>query len=176
MQEASENISQASTVNQEVAQNISGVRDTADQITNRCLEVREYTHELNKLTKVMEQSIKHVDVGTPLFDIGMVKTAHLNWKIQLEAVLEGRTKIQADNVPDHHSCVFGKWYDNAQGEFTNNPLFKEIAVHHKAVHGTVKEVVSLYNKNKKKAAQTKLADFEAARHELFRLLDELYVS
>ena len=176
MQEISENISQASAVNQKVTKDISIVRDTTSQITNRCLEVQAYAHELNNLSKVMSDSIGHIDLDPPIFDIGTVKTAHLNWKIHLQAVLDGRTKMHADKVTDHHNCAFGKWYDNAQGGFVTNALFKKIATPHKTVHDTAREIVGLYNQNKPEAAQAKLRDFETARKELFRLLDELYLS
>ncbi len=176
MHEVKENISNASTVNLEVTREIVTVRDTTDQITNRCLEVRQYAHELTKLSESMGESISHEDFGIPLFDIGAVKTAHLNWKIQLEAVLEGRKKMEADKVVDHHNCLFGKWYDNVQGEFTQSPLFAEIDIHHKAVHATAREIIGLYNQDKPEAANARMADFEKARVELFRLLDELYVS
>jgi methyl-accepting chemotaxis protein len=176
MQEISENISQASAVNQEVTKDISIVRDTTDQITNRCLEVQEYAHELNNLSNIMTDSISHIDLDPPTFDIGTVKTAHLNWKIHLQAVLDGRTKMQADKVTNHHNCAFGKWYDSAQGGFVSNPLFKKIAIPHKTVHDTAKEIVGLYNQNKPEAAHAKLRDFETARKELFQLLDELYLS
>ncbi|MCB2181041.1 MAG: CZB domain-containing protein [Desulfobulbaceae bacterium] len=176
MREVKENITQASEVNLQVAGDIVTVRDTSDQITNRCLEVREFAHELKKLAHFMDMSISNESSATPLFDIGAVKTAHLNWKINLEAVLEGRKKMEADKVVDHHNCVFGKWYDSAQGEFTNSPIFKAIDVHHKAVHATAREIISLYNQNKPEAAQARMTNFEKARMELFRLLDELYVS
>ncbi|WP_228130044.1 methyl-accepting chemotaxis protein [Desulfocapsa sulfexigens] len=176
MQEISENISQASVVNQQVTKDIVTVKDTTDQITNRCLEVKAYAHELNELSHTMSDSVGHIDIGPPLFDIGLIKTAHLNWKIQLEAVLEGRKTMHVDQVSDHHNCALGQWYDTIQGEFTTSPLFKKIESPHKAVHATAKEIVSLYNQKKTKAAQAKLENFEAARKELFRLLDELYLS
>jgi len=176
MQEISENISQASAVNQDVAKSITTVRDTTDQITNSCLEVKEYAHELKVLSKVMRDSASHIDIEPPKFDIGAIKTAHLNWKIQLEAVLDGRKKLQADQVTDHHNCSFGKWYDTAKDSFTSTALFKEIAGPHKDVHSIAKKIVSLFNQNRHEAAQAKMRDFEDARKKLFRLLDDLYMS
>ncbi len=176
MQEISGNISQASQVNQEVARDIVRVRDTTDQITNRCLEVREYSHVLNDLVHVMAQSVSHVQVEPALFDIGSVKTAHLNWKINLEAVLEGRKIMQADEVTGHHECMLGKWYDAAQGDFTKTAAFKQIESPHKTVHDTARQIVSLYNQKNTSAAREKLKEFESAREKLFALLDELYLS
>lgn len=174
IQEVNENVSQATQVNNGVAQSISAVRNKADNITNRCLEIREYSRELEGITSEVQNKIKSVKISSPLFDIGTVKTAHLNWKIQLEAVLEGRVKMPAEEVTDHHSCVFGKWYDNVAGELAKKPIFVEINAHHKAVHSTAKEIVFLYNQNNESLAQSKLTDFEKSRKQLFTLLDELY--
>ena len=176
MQEISTNISQASQVNQEVVKDIIKVRDTTDQITNRCLEVGEYSHVLNDLVCAMAQLITHVQVEPALFDIGAVKTAHLSWKINLEAVLEGRKKMQTNEVTGHHDCMLGKWYDSAQGDFTETQLFRDIEAPHKAVHDTAREIVSLYNQKNTTAAREKLKEFEDARKKLFELLDSLYMS
>ncbi|WP_020585734.1 methyl-accepting chemotaxis protein [Desulfobacter curvatus] len=174
--EISSNISQASQANQGVAGDIVRVRDTTDQITNRCLEVREYSHVLNDLVYAMDQSVSHIQVKPPLFDIGTVKTAHLNWKINLEAVLEGRKLMQPEEVTGHHDCILGKWYDSAKGDFTQMQSFKDIERPHKAVHDIAREIVSLYNQKNETAANEKLKEFENARKELFTLLDDLYLS
>lgn len=176
MQEVNENVSQASAVNQEVTERITVVRDEVDSIVNSCLEIREYSHELSNLSSDITSKIEHINLPAPLFDIGAVKTAHLNWKIKLEAVLEGRVKMPSEDVVDHHSCVFGQWYDRASGEFTKSQLFKEINTYHQQVHGIAKEIVALYNKGQETTAQAKLTEFEQARITLFELLDRLYVS
>lgn len=174
MQEVTENISQVSTVNQDVAENIARIRNSMDDIANHCLEVVACSHESLGLSQKMIKVMEKINIGPARFDIGAVKSAHLQWKMRLEAVLEGRKKMNADDVTDHHSCLFGKWYDNAQGEFTTSPAFKEIARHHEMVHSTAREIVALYNNNAMSEAKNKLQSFETSRHELFRLLDDLY--
>lgn len=176
IQEVNENVSQATQVNNGVTQSINRVRNKADNITNLCLEVREYSRELDLMTKEIKTKLENIDAAPPPFDIGTVKTAHLNWKIKLEAVLEGRVKMPADDVVDHHSCIFGKWYDHVEEELAKKPIFVEINKHHKAVHDIAKEIVTLYNENKESLAQSKLSDFEKSRKQLFNLIDELYES
>ena len=176
IQEVTDSISQLSAANQEIAQNTNKTRETGDHITDQCLEVSAYSHEQKELAEIMVESTKHIKIVSPPFDIGAVKTAHLSWKIQLESVLSGRKKIDATSVPDHHNCAFGKWYDSAQGEFTSSVAFKEILSHHKVIHKSVIEAINFYNNNDIDAAHSKLADFEVSRIELFRVLDELYLS
>lgn len=175
IQEINSNIMEASAVNQEIAKSITTVRDTTDQITNRCLEEKVFAHELDGMYEDMKKSTSHVSLDSPVFDISSVKFAHLKWRINLEAVLEGRKKMSADEVIDHHHCEFGKWYDNVDSELVDNVIFKEIKNVHKSVHSTAREIVMLYNNDKFESAQQKLNEFEKVRVELFNLLDKLYL-
>lgn len=175
IQEVSENLAQASSATEEIAQNTGKTRLAADQISNHSLEVTAYSHELTQLAETMANSSSDIDTGTAPFDIGAVKTAHLSWKIQLEAVLHGRSKLQPEQIPDHHTCAFGKWYDNVQQEFSHSQVFKDIAAHHKAVHVSVIEAVKCYNSGNIEGAKKHLAGFEEARLQLFEGLDKLYL-
>ncbi|MDH4318512.1 MAG: methyl-accepting chemotaxis protein, partial [Desulfobulbaceae bacterium] len=176
MQDVNENLVQATSVNQELARDMTRLRDINDQIANRCLEVREYAHELVKLSGLMTASTDHIEVPAPLFNIGSIKSAHLNWKINLEAVLAGRKKINPEDVSTHHQCEFGKWYDNAKGDFTAGEVFKQINVHHKNVHALAKEIVSYNVQGNVSKARGQLGKFEEERVKLFGLLDQLYLS
>ncbi len=176
IQEVNENIAQAASVNDEVAKEVSMVSSTADDIAVHSIELQEFAKELNGIADNMNQSAKQFTFTQIPFEIGAIKSAHLQWKLKLEAVLVGRRRMQAEDVVNHHDCQFGKWYDSATGDFTKSDLFKAMAVPHKMVHETAMEIIHLYNKDMTEEAQRKLADFEAARVELFRLLDELYLS
>lgn len=88
------------------------------------------------------------------------------------------TEIAAnsDQVPDHHQCDFGKWYDNAPAELQKLPAFKEVDIYHERVHATVGKVIAAHNDGKSDLATRELDAFEAARKSLFAQLDELYLS
>ncbi|MDH3347844.1 MAG: methyl-accepting chemotaxis protein [Desulfobulbaceae bacterium] len=176
MVEVNDNLVQASAVNQEVARDMSQLRDITDTITDKCLEAREYSHELTKLSQLMVKSTDHIEVPSPLFNIGSIKSAHLNWKINLEAVLAGRKKINPEEVTTHHQCELGKWYDNAKGDFTSGHVFIQINVHHKNVHELAKEIISLNVQGNAVKARAQLTKFEDERGKLFDLLDQLYLS
>ncbi len=86
------------------------------------------------------------------------------------------TIMQADEIPNHHQCDFGKWYDNAPAELRSLPVFEEMGVHHEAVHKKVMEAVEHFNKKNSTAAEASLSQFEVERKNLFTKLHELYVS
>ncbi|MBU1061087.1 MAG: cache domain-containing protein [Proteobacteria bacterium] len=170
------NVAQASVVNQSVVDDIIQLQKAAAVIAENCLETKEFSREMNKISEYLSRMVAEFDLGEEKFDIAKVKEAHLAWKKRLEAVLQGRKKMQPDEVVAHTHCEFGKWYQSESGGiFTNLPLFQEIGRHHEAVHTIAREIVSLYNQDKKQAATDKLKLFENERKALFDRLDALYI-
>ncbi len=169
------NLSEVSAAAHDIGKNTSQTRTTADDITNQSMETKAYSHELGKLVAAAREGTAHIQTGPVPFDIGAVKTAHFNWKIQIESVLNGRTTLSPEKIPSHHECDFGKWYAQAKKDFTDSAVFRKMGEHHEAVHLMVEEAVTAYNNKNINAAHTKLAEFENARIQLFRSLDNLYL-
>jgi methyl-accepting chemotaxis protein len=176
MHEVTENISQASAVNGEVARDIARVKKEAEKVASGSSDVKELAAEMKTNAEALSRLLDNFTFNQPLFDIGRIKDAHFNWKMKLTSVLSGYTTIDSKQIPDHHQCEFGKWYDNAPKELASLPIFNEIGVHHEAVHRRVIEAVELYNSNNKSGAHRKVEEFEVVRKQLFDALDQLYVS
>lgn len=174
MQEITENLSQASTVNSDVARDIAMVKIEADKVAASSSDVKELAVEMQHNAESLAQLLDQFRFKQPVFDIGQIKDAHFNWKMRLTSVLSGYSTIDLSEIPDHHQCAFGKWYDNAPAEISSLELFKEIGNYHEAVHQNVTEAVKLYTDGNTNAAQRKVADFEKVRKLLFQALDDLY--
>lgn len=178
--EIAENVGQVAqgiqVVNKDVAGDIIQLQKTARLIAENCLETKEFSREMNKISAYLNKMVEAFDLGEEKFDIAKVKEAHLAWKQRLEVVLQGRKKMQPDQVVAHTHCEFGKCYQG-QGAavFTNLPLFRDIGSHHEAVHTIAREIVDLYNQGREKEARDKLMMFEEQRKALFDKLDELYI-
>ncbi len=175
IQKIKQNLTEVSAAAQDIGKNTSQTRTTADDITNQSMETKAYSHALGNLVTAAREGTDHIQTGPVPFDIGAVKTAHFNWKVQIESVLNGRKTLSPEKIPNHHECDFGKWYANAKKNFTDSAAFKEMGKHHEAVHLTVVEAVTAYNNNDTDTAHTKLAEFENARVQLFTSLDKLYL-
>jgi len=176
MQEVTENIAQASTVNGEVARDIATLKVESEKVAAGSSDVRELAEEMKYNAQLLEKILQSFSFRQAQFDIGRIKDAHFNWKMRLTSVLNGYTVIDAKEIPNHHQCEFGKWYDNAPKTLSSLPVFKEIGVYHEEVHRRVIEAVDLYNANNPSAARHKVEEFEAARKKLFKRLDELYMA
>jgi len=175
IQEINENIAQVSTVNGQVTQDIVKVKTEADEVAAHSSDIRELAAEMLANATALDNLVAHFTIRNEKFHIGDVKAAHFDWKMKLSSVMAGYQHINEDEVPDHHQCSFGKWYDNAPSELSNVPVFNRLGVHHEAVHKKVREAISLQNQNNTSDAHQKINEFESERKQLFADLDELYI-
>ncbi len=176
MQEVNENIAQATMVNRDLTEDITRIQKEAEGVASVSSDISELATEMNTNTMQLKKMVNGFKVKEEAFNIGKVKAAHFNWKMRLTAVLKGHQILQVGEIPNHHQCDFGKWYDNAPERLTSLSVFKEIGVHHKAVHLKVAEAVEHYNNKNSTAAESSIREFEVVRKQLFEKLDEMYVS
>lgn len=176
MQEVTGNIAQASVANDEVSRDIVVVKNESMAVAANSSDVKELAMELKTNAAALDILLNNFNFKPAQFDIGKIKDAHFNWKMRLTSVLSGYVSMDSKTIPNHHQCDFGKWYDNAPDIIKTHPLFKEIGVHHEAVHRKVAEAVDLYNMNNIAAARNKVEEFEEVRKNLFTSLDEMYIS
>ncbi len=174
MQEVNENIAQAAAVNNEITADIASVKVEAEGVAAASLDIKELAIESKTNVHELAELLTQFTFKPPVFDIGKVKGAHFNWKMNLTAVLNGHKHIQPADVPDHHQCEFGKWYDAAPPELVAHPAFKKLGEHHKDVHSNVVTAIELYNSEKVDAAHAQVKEFDSVRKNLYMSLDELY--
>jgi methyl-accepting chemotaxis protein len=74
----------------------------------------------------------------------------------------GSDNWKSAEVPDHHSCRLGKWYDGIRDEtIRNHPAFKALIGPHERVHSIAR-----------KALEAAAAENTSAMIEALRMLDE----
>ncbi len=176
MQEVNENIAQATAVNKDVTRDVADIQVKAHGVAASSIDVRELSAEMNHNAAGLENVILQFVIEQARFNIGKIKAAHFGWKMKLTSVLNGYQQMQSADVPNHHQCDFGKWYDNAPEDLAALPVFKQLGVHHENVHKKVMEAIDAYNSDDKLRASILMEEFEQSRLELFKHLDELYLS
>ncbi len=176
MEELNQNFAEASTVNAEVTKEIGQIKGEAEDVTAHSLDVRELSQEMKNNGEGLKAIIKQFRVKDEKFEIGKIKKAHFDWKMRLALVLNGFKHMQPKEVPNHHQCDFGKWYDNAPESLRTLPVFAEIGRHHEDVHSKVMEAVTQHNQGHSDKADLKVQEFEISRKLLFKGLEELYIS
>ena len=70
---------------------------------------------------------------------------HRNFVIQVLAEVDARTpSLQASQVPDHHQCSFGLWYDGRGREALSAlPAFQALEAPHARVHALARELLGV---------------------------------
>ncbi len=170
-----DNISQAFKANTEVTREIHGISSQSETVAANCQDVAEVGEEMLTNVRALNDMIGEFKINPGTFDIAAVKIAHFKWKIQLSAVLSGYKQIQPQDVPDHHACDFGHWFDSAPERLSREPVFKEIGTFHQAIHQKIREIIELFNQNDPKGAKEKLNEFESIRSQMFDDMDRLYI-
>ncbi len=176
IQEVNTNVAAGSAVANDISKEISEVNMSADEIAARSSRVNISARDLQKLADRFTQITNKFKLSDAAFDIGAVKSAHLQWRSRLEGLLHGRQALRPEEVSNHHECAFGKWYDGSGSQMLKTiPVFSVVGQHHEKVHAYARQIVDLqYSGDKQKAAGL-MNSFEEEREKLFLALDELYL-
>ncbi len=98
-------------------------------------------------------------------DVETAMLAHQNWKLRLEAYLEGNSTevFSPEVVCFDDRCDLGKWIHSAgQSRLGRFPGFTALMGHHKMFHYAASNVVSLYQAGKHTEAKKMLySQFES---------------
>lgn len=110
--------------------------------------------------------------GTAILEIA--KNDHILFKKNIADILIGRKKMDADALPNHHTCRFGKWYDQVQDKTVSEKnSFRAILEPHKKVHEFGRQVILLKNKGEHDAAMKMMDELAHASDEVVAALDVL---
>lgn len=104
----------------------------------------------------------------------MAKIDHTLFKKRIVDTLMGRVELKAEQVPDHHNCRLGKWYDTVDiPVLKSTPDFAALVAPHKRVHDAAKTALMHHAQNRPADALAALNDLNDASREVLRLLDGL---
>ena len=156
----------------EIARNINEVAGFAMESKTQVETVLNRMSSINNMmTKTAQQWF---DADNPRSMCEITKIDHILFKKRIIDTVMGLMQMTADDIPDHHHCRLGKWYDsiNAQ-EMDNIPAFSELAGPHERVHAAGKKALDAFNTGYRKEAFTAIDEMNAAGEEVFALLDRI---
>jgi methyl-accepting chemotaxis protein len=109
--------------------------------------------------------------------LNKAKSAHLIFIGKIKSHLDGSARIDADTLPSHQTCAFGKWYQGKGHESCGDLAhFRDIDAPHAKVHDLGKQTISAYNAGDKNKALHLCEEMVAASKVLIGILDELEIS
>lgn len=170
IREAAMGVSEVSASIQQVN---TGVQKNATAIVGNVA----FSRELAQLASELRESISRFNLGYRKFDIGMIKAAHIAWKLHLEAMLQQGRALTLAEIPDHTQCDFGKWLASPEAqELKKLAPYPEMIQHHEQVHVLAYRIAELYHNGRQAEAAAVLEQFKNTSRELFATLDKLYTS
>jgi methyl-accepting chemotaxis protein len=177
IQEVNQNVAEVSMVTGTISNDIREVSQASEEMHIVSAQLTTHANDLFKLSGRLTAVVEKFRTDKASFNIGQIKSVHMQWRAKLEAVLNGKAALQPEEVTSDHECQFGKWYFGSEGQSVRNrPYFKEVGDHHTKVHLYAKQIVELMQQGQKDRAHALMLEFEQAREEFFTALDELYLS
>ncbi|MBA4373618.1 MAG: chemotaxis protein [Thermodesulfovibrio sp.] len=135
-------------------------------------------HEVNRLANIANE-LRDVTSGfrtsgSELMILELAKADHRLFVEKIASCLSGDTSLDPGQLPDHHTCRFGKWYDNEGVKTCGSlPSFKAVDAPHDRIHALAKEAVAACNAGNKIKADTIFKNIEDASEQIVRLLEGL---
>ncbi|MEW6117071.1 MAG: methyl-accepting chemotaxis protein [Nitrospirota bacterium] len=166
-------VEEQSAASEEVSGNIEQTSMIAKELEGLAEEM---THKVNGLTKVADDlrgstagfKIK----GSELMILDTAKMDHRIFVDRIGACLKGDTMLDPDQLPDHHSCRFGKWYWGEGKEICGElKSFKEVDVPHERIHTLAKEAVTAYRAGNREKAEQCYHEMDSVSNTIVALLD-----
>ena len=106
--------------------------------------------------------------------LNKAKSAHLIFVGKIKAHLDGSARIDADGLPTHLTCAFGKWYQQKGQEACGKlSIFREIDAPHARVHELGKQAINAYNGGNKERAAALCQEMVENSQSLLQILDQL---
>lgn len=166
---------------QTLQQEASQIENNSEQMTELALESTKTVEDFKNVIYSFNESAKLVSnmsdkISKKSFTI-LAKVDHIVFKHNTyQDILQG--KANNSELVDHKTCKFGGWYQNeGKRDFGKNQSFVAIDAHHKIIHDSIHEIMSLIGneqdiiKNKSKIFDA-VETMESESNKMFTLMDE----
>lgn len=175
MQEISSILQQQEFTCTEISTNITGVADLAAENRDRLAAMNKALQHSNDSFLDSAQSWFRSDCHRSL--VQMAKIDHVFFKKRIVDIVLGRTDCRSDELPDHHGCRLGKWYDTLDiVEVRDHPAFEKIEAPHAAFHETAIEILRARERGDMRSAFNMLETMEQLSKEVIGYLEELAIA
>ena len=172
METVSGAISEQTIAAGEMAGGISAIATLAAHNVSQVNDLAEGMGQANgRLTGLLDAlTTPHIPNSTVL----RARSDHVIWKKNLADMMIGRTKLNPDELADHHGCRLGKWYDKIEDPaLKNHPAFRTLATPHQEVHRHGIAAARLYRDGDLHGAMKEIEQVDTASREVLRLLQDL---
>ncbi|MDD5586901.1 MAG: methyl-accepting chemotaxis protein [Alphaproteobacteria bacterium] len=168
----SSTVEEQSKVTNEVASNIAAIVPMADHLTKGIGSLSDSIEKSGVYIRgAIEDIAKNPDASML---VQVAKADHASFKKRIIDTLIGHGNAKSGDLPDHHGCRLGKWYDAITEERIRAlPAFQRLVEPHQRVHHFGKEALEYHAKGDFVAALEKAKELDRASAEVIAGLDDL---
>ncbi|MCL4492595.1 MAG: methyl-accepting chemotaxis protein [Nitrospirae bacterium] len=168
-------VDEQSATSEEVARNIEETSKNAkdlekmsDGVLKEVVKLTGIADELRAITAGVKTK------GSAIVMLELAKTDHRGFVGKIAACLNGTLSLTASQLPDHHSCRFGKWYDK-EGKVICGamPSYSRVVAPHEKIHLLAKEAVEAHNAGNSEKAKRIYNEIESISRQIVGVLDEI---
>jgi methyl-accepting chemotaxis protein len=160
---------QAST---EIATSIGGVADSASESEVLVEKISETMHKSTALFAANARDL--FDAKSDIALCYMAKIDHVMFKQRVVDSCMGKDSWKAHEVPDHHNCRLGKWYDGISNDSIKRlPSFKDLVDPHERVHASAKRALNAASAHDYPTMHAALQELDRASIAVLGFLDSL---
>jgi hypothetical protein len=133
-----------------VQETTGGIEVNTQAIADQALQIEATSHGaeqeirlVQSVTRSLQTDVAAMSIVSAQAQVRMAMDAHRIFVASMinEAGKE-KTGMSPADVPDHHQCIFGKWYDGSGKErFAELAAFKAVEVSHAQVHAVARQLL-----------------------------------
>jgi methyl-accepting chemotaxis protein len=155
-----------------VADGICEVSEASDRSSDSVEEIAGAMDAVESL--IGKQIARLSQLGIPGKVVKLAQSDHILWKKRLADMIAGRSKLNPDELADHHTCRLGKWYDCVDNQaYLASHEFKALEEPHRLVHHHGIAAARLYREGDLHGALGEIERVGAASEEVLNLLKRL---
>ena len=172
MKEISQILQQQKDSSQEIAESINGVADLAAENDRELVSMSETLQASND--RFAASAGNWFDASSSRSMCEMAKIDHVLFKKRVVDTIIGHDNWSTGEIPDHHMCRFGRWYESIDNEAVRrHPAYTAINAPHKLVHAAAKAALEAHARGDNEATSRHLHELDRASRTVIQALDEL---
>lgn len=172
MQEISGILTQQNAAAAEISANIDRVANTAKANEGRLRAMGDMLHDNNR--SFAASATEWHDATDPRSICEIAKIDHIMFKKRVVDAISGRGEWSVAEIPDHHACRLGKWYDGIRdAQIRALPSYMALVEPHRRVHAAAKTVLEAQYRHDRDATMDGLNELNDASREVLKLLSAL---
>ncbi len=152
-----------------------GMSDIASMTASAAEQIGHAVDALHRAEgMVAEKLAASGDVSSPEAMCAIAQSDHYAFKKRIIETLVGQSNLKPEDIPDHHGCRLGKWYDSiTDAGVRAKPEFAQLVKPHEQVHRAAKEALKAFHERRFEAAVTAAQSLDHASVEVVTLLERL---